>query len=594
MGVAGFYKWLKTLSEGSFSRPTRPRAFDHIYVDGNFYLYRSSLHASLGVTGDWNRAKSNAVSGLAFQYINRSMGLFRPRRSLFVALDGSAGWAKILTQRARRQHRGALAELTNIPSNHFTPGTNFMIRLEDHLIYHSCRFLLSHSLPEVTVSSSCVPGEGEGKIVASIARRQRRSKSSDSFLIMSGDSDVVLQVIAAKLANTLVYSTVSKELCDPSTFVNTIPTRFPACNPDRITRDFCLIALLSGNDYLPKLRYLPPPKVWERYCEYREENQDQPCQDYLVSEDLTSINLSLLYRLASGKSFKHASRRSPGPRLKKVHTSAPVAEDGSAASEMGSPIQTKDILRVYLNALIWNLRIYVLGDDRASRFVYPQQISPDHRLIEWGLEEFLKALESGDESMEGFFSLQPQSEPMPTALCAVALLPHKDKKLLPQPLHSLFEQFHKRADARPTPLSLIQDLEWLESEGIKQLEKYPELAIVAAPGDPTTITLDWNRPAITGLQRDMPDGYEWKRQVEENGFRFFRETYEPPPEGCFSFDQAVKREAITWRELGCASARLYESDLEASPSRHSADLVLQLTPDDSNPFAGLQTLVLKE
>jgi len=67
------------------------------------------------------------------------------------------------------------------------------------------------------------------------------------------------------------------------------------CNfADRIINDFCLLSLLNGNDYLPKLRgwkFLP---VWEYYKELR---RKEKYNDVYVFNDDNSVNATYLVEL---------------------------------------------------------------------------------------------------------------------------------------------------------------------------------------------------------------------------------------------------------------------------------------------------------
>lgn len=133
------------------------------------------------------------------------MGIVRPRKLLFIAIDGVAPRAKMNQQRSRRFRSVQEAEESNriesdfrqelknvgefIPekrpsswdSNIITPGTSFMKTLSEHMRYYIHDRITNHKgwdKIKVILSDSSVPGEGEHKIIEYI-RIQRQQKNYD-------------------------------------------------------------------------------------------------------------------------------------------------------------------------------------------------------------------------------------------------------------------------------------------------------------------------------------------------------------------------------------------------------------------------------
>ena len=135
-----------------------------------------------------------------FKYIDRIFSVVRPRKLLFMAIDGPAPRAKMNQQRTRRFKaakeradkaaeavalRAELKATGRTPpapsdkvafdSNVITPGTEFMANLAEWLRYYVQ--LRLHSDPgwaniKVILSDASVPGEGEHKIMEHV-RLQR-------------------------------------------------------------------------------------------------------------------------------------------------------------------------------------------------------------------------------------------------------------------------------------------------------------------------------------------------------------------------------------------------------------------------------------
>jgi 5'-3' exoribonuclease 2 len=163
--------------------------------------------------------------GLIFEYMDRVIGIVKPSKILYLAIDGVAPRAKMNQQRSRR-FRTALdaqekAERTTsiknkwaaegikftdrptegagqtFDSNVITPGTEFMANLSKAL--QLCIVERLHNSErwqnlQVIFSDASVPGEGEHKILDFI-RSQRAQKNYDpntSHCIHGADADLIM------------------------------------------------------------------------------------------------------------------------------------------------------------------------------------------------------------------------------------------------------------------------------------------------------------------------------------------------------------------------------------------------------------------
>ena len=101
-------------------------------------------------------------------------------------------------------------------------------------------------------------GEGEIKIIRDILHKQQQAPNSNGrFLIFGSDADLILLALCCQCRNLFLLAdqreanllSVDKlERCMLSKF------KFKIQNAAQLRFDFTLIALLAGNDYLPKLR----------------------------------------------------------------------------------------------------------------------------------------------------------------------------------------------------------------------------------------------------------------------------------------------------------------------------------------------------
>ena len=161
-----------------------------------------------------------------FQYLERVFAAVRPRKLLYMAVDGVAPRAKMNQQRARRFKSAQEAQEKEeeearlraewaadgrpVPppkdgrpfdSNVITPGTPFMDRLAVFLrVYIHKKMSTDPGWRGITVilSDGSVPGEGEHKIMEYI-RRQRTEPGYDpqtSHVIHGLDADLIMLALA--------------------------------------------------------------------------------------------------------------------------------------------------------------------------------------------------------------------------------------------------------------------------------------------------------------------------------------------------------------------------------------------------------------
>lgn len=156
-----------------------------------------------------------------FKYIDRIMGMVRPRKLLYLAVDGVAPRAKMNQQRSRR-FRAAMEASEKLEqqknnedyeedeedeaaevfdSNCITPGTPFMKLVSESLKYYTVERLNNDPAwrdVKVIFSDASVPGEGEHKIMDFI-RRQRLDPSYDpctKHVIYGLDADLIMLSMA--------------------------------------------------------------------------------------------------------------------------------------------------------------------------------------------------------------------------------------------------------------------------------------------------------------------------------------------------------------------------------------------------------------
>lgn len=303
MGVPKFYRWLSErypqINNLLSDRSILPE-IDNLYLDMNGIIH-ACTHPN----------DNDMASGLTlremmlaiFRYIDRMVTeIAKPKKILFMAIDGCAPRAKMNQQRSRRfraaqdrlelmaqaRERGETVDEENMfDSNCITPGTEFMEQVGKHLRWFIRKKMKEDPLwkdLEVTFSGHDVPGEGEHKIMQYIRELRARDDYQPNVrhCMYGQDADLIM----LGLATHEPHFTLLREVVNFNSGFNrgasarttvlrqTKEAQFQllslamlreyievdlalgcsyAVDKERLCDDFIFLTFLVGNDFLPHL-----------------------------------------------------------------------------------------------------------------------------------------------------------------------------------------------------------------------------------------------------------------------------------------------------------------------------------------------------
>lgn len=329
--------------------------FDNLYLDMN-----AIFHVCTHGNGSVGHLTEQEMFVSIFSYIDHLFCLVRPKKVLYLAVDGVAPRAKLNQQRSRRfrsaldaemEVQAAIARGDELPKedpfdrNTITPGTEFMERLSSQLRYFVSRKVTEDSDWKgirVILSGHEVPGEGEHKIMNFIRELRASPGYShntrhcmyglDADLIMLGLSthephfallreEVLFGPKAKEASNTelplkrfyLLHLSLTREYIQLE-FNSLLKDESFAYDFERILDDFILINIFVGNDFLPELPNLfintgAIPLICDSYREYLIETKTYITHNGII--DYKSLS-KWLKRMSAFhiKEFETASRDS--------------------------------------------------------------------------------------------------------------------------------------------------------------------------------------------------------------------------------------------------------------------------------------------
>lgn len=422
MGINKYNSWIISTYEECITKdPSYNDIYDFIYIDIN-HLLHNSMYDVLTEDAFYNKLKF---------FLNKIFNTYLCRKKIIIAIDGPSPYCKLLVQRKRRLDMSLNNDSVNdINPMSITPGTVFMNNLDIFLkkYINNIKKRYKYINIDIDLLLSNIPDEGELKIFNAL--NLNCTNHMDKHLVVGNDADLIVLAMANKKTYNIDilihlkknHYLISKlKLCKLfSQKIYNDPLEYYNKNS---TDDFCIISLLCGNDYLPKLYYSNFTILWDAYKDTKSLYNNYN----IINDGLFNIPFLKSYMLnINSKLLKQFQKF----KLKKFNY---------------------NIVADYLKGLLWCLNMYSTGKCSDYSFMFNHSTSVTPIDIYYFLE----------------FNEQPINipssdiKPLTVDVCLLMLLPKKMNHLLPSYLQSIpdkyFNDLHIYYDEQCTECVIYKD-----------------------------------------------------------------------------------------------------------------------------------------
>lgn len=400
MGIDKFHSWLKNTYYNSILDYNTDK-YDHIYVDLNFVLHRIVSYVS-----SEKELYEKALGAITTIITNNT-----PAKSLTLAADGSATYAKIILQKKRRMQTAQTLTSKQINDDviddkinslYLTPGTEFMNKFNNLIREYTSttlQSLLPHKI-KINLDLSDEPDESEFKICRYL--KKNTESIYDTHLVISNDADIVL----IAMAQLDIYNiNVVIQLTQGNTYIISIDLlieqHMEMFGYNLLKRfDFVFVSLLNGNDYFPKLKYSNFDKLWKSYG-----NAIRPNETIMQKDGSFDMKLMVNFLIA-------LMRITP---------------------KQFNNVQLRDIcdynINDYLVGIRWCMSLYSTGNYASYDYIYSgKSMHPTSIVLYIQLNEINK-----------IDLVKTPCEKIPSELYTILVLPSSAKYLIPKKYHELLE-----------------------------------------------------------------------------------------------------------------------------------------------------------
>lgn len=317
MGIPSYFRVLLEENNNIINIVKSP-VVDYLFLDFNSIIYN--------VYNESQFIDNKTLINNIIDKINDICKLIKPKKMLYIAVDGTAPRSKIVQQRSRRykslqidEYKNELKNKFNIkttknnfnPSNNACPGTKFMLDLDKNILEKSKENFFN--VPKIVYDNFLKPGEGEHKILPHIKRLSQIDHNSNVY-IYSPDNDIIslallsrktnisilryidpysLSILRKKeyitndqAKNMMICIDIEKLKDNFQLSLDTIYDKSESIDKYNIIVDYNFLLSIVGNDFIPSLSYMKIKNggldtLIDIYKKIRDEEEFQ--NQYLIS-----------------------------------------------------------------------------------------------------------------------------------------------------------------------------------------------------------------------------------------------------------------------------------------------------------------------
>jgi len=256
MGIDGFNAWIdKDYPEAYSNIVTSKTLYHHLYIDLNYLLHL--CHYNSNDTVHLLNKMSMIILDICVKV--------QPIKSVNLYCDGTAPFAKMVIQRERRCKNIKISDDIFKTSLNFTSGTQFIEELPKKL-EKTIKIIKNLFHIEVNIDT-IIDGEAEIKIKGKVLENNNKNNNKQNNVLVTNDADVVL-ISSSSDTYKNTYILVKDKLLSIDKLLNLHFKKYSSPIELDYTvnnMDFVLLNLFLGDDYIPKIGYISPNKLWNAY-----------------------------------------------------------------------------------------------------------------------------------------------------------------------------------------------------------------------------------------------------------------------------------------------------------------------------------------
>ena len=199
MGIPSYFSYIiknySNIIRNLYSLKADGTIFHHLYMDCNSIIYDSvrtieKMHDT-AATG----SLEDKIIDIVIDKIDGYIDIIQPTKTVYIAFDGVAPFAKMDQQRSRRYKGSFSGSGSNSwTTSNITPGTQFMTKLADRVneFYTNPKNRCKYITEKIIVSASDECGEGEHKMFRYIRQQKMGVNSNETAAVYGLDSDLIM------------------------------------------------------------------------------------------------------------------------------------------------------------------------------------------------------------------------------------------------------------------------------------------------------------------------------------------------------------------------------------------------------------------